>query len=201
MDRAEFVAKKIALDILTQQRGKEPWLDEMLQSGRFQKVAQHIALVIHILSDGRNVLDCTVRDLHLITGWSQDNIANALAELDGVASITGPIAPAEKVGGSRKAHLRELTIEAFGHRCSYCQKMGTETSGPDRRAWCLDRIIPGVAGGRYEESNVTLSCWACNARRGADSIGHRVFSLADWRALRREWKDVGAALDMEVRHG
>lgn len=85
-----------------------------------------------------------------------------------------------------KPRLRERAISAFGHRCSYCEEIGTERDGPDGRPWCLDRIIPGAAGGKYSSENVTLSCWACNSRRGATPIEKRIFSLFHWDLLRIE---------------
>jgi hypothetical protein len=90
--------------------------------------------------------------------------------------------------------LRQATILAFGFQCSHCDTIGDEDVGPDGRPWCLDRIIPGKVGGEYVADNVTLSCWGCNSRRGASPIEQRTFSLADWRALRAAWQDVGTSV-------
>ena len=101
--------------------------------------------------------------------------------------------------GDNREWLRQATISAFGFQCSHCDGLGSEDLGPDGRPWCLDRIIPGKVGGEYVADNVTLSCWHCNSKRGASPIEQRTFSLADWRALRREWQDVGTSI-AEVCH-
>jgi hypothetical protein len=195
----------------------DEWLDRVLFSGVVDKVAQHLALVIYAESGGNGILRASVRDLERLTGWSRSVIAENLRALEPVADIVYGVgrsktrfrlsyAPEpegadfiEVVTAESKANLRLGTIEEFGHVCSHCDRQGDDQNGPDDRPWCLDRIIPGAVGGKYQADNVTLSCWACNSRRGASPIERRVFSVADWRALRAEWLDVGISI-AEVCH-
>lgn len=189
---------------------REEWLRRVLLSGEVSGIAQHLALASHFASGGSGVLRASVRDLQRITGWSRTAIAEHLALLDPIASVVWGAGRAksafilsyaddadrqdfvEVITAESKSELRLAAIAEFGHVCSHCDQPGTEDVGPDDRPWCLDRIIPGKVGGEYVANNVTLSCWACNARRGANPIEQRIFSLADWRDLRSEWRDVGA---------
>lgn len=197
---------------------REAWLHEVLFSGRVTRVAQHLALAIHAASDGTGVLRASLRDLEKATGWSRTAISKHVSELEAVATIAYGAGRAkssfalpyadtpeefiEVVTIESKASLRPQVIAEFGHRCSHCDLLGSEDLGPDSRPWCLDRIIPGAVGGKYQADNLTLSCWACNSRRGASPIEKRIFSLGDWRVLHRQWIDVGAAIeDVEAHHG
>lgn len=63
--------------------------------------------------------------------------------------------------------LRREVIKRFNQVCSYCRERGTDKSGPDGKAWEIDRIIPGSRGGGYVANNVTLSCGPCNRSKGA----------------------------------
>lgn len=79
----------------------------------------------------------------------------------------------------RDSNLRPQVIAGFEHTCQHCGGIGSEEMGPDGNLWCVDRIIPGSMGGRYEPANVTLSCWSCNSKRGNRPIERRVLSLAE----------------------
>ena len=197
---------------------REEWLHRVLFSGEVDRVAQHLALAIHFASGGSGILAASVRSLEQLTGWSRATVAEHLRALEPIADIVYrggrsktqfrlSYAPeiadfVEVVTVESKANLRLGAIEEFGHACCHCGRQGDDQNGPDGRPWCLDRIIPGAVGGKYQPDNVTLSCWACNSKRGASPIERRVFSLADWRALRAEWLDVGAFIaEMEVACG
>jgi hypothetical protein len=190
---------------------REEWLHRVLFSGEVDKVAQHLALAIDFESGETGVLRASARDLERLTGWSRATIAEHLRTLEKVSDIiygTGraksqfrlpyvePEEVIEVVTVESKAAIRTATIAEFGHVCSHCETQGDAIAGPDGRPWCLDRIIPGVVGGKYQPNNVTLSCWACNSKRGASPIERRTFSLADWRAMHCEWVDVGAFIDV-----
>jgi 5-methylcytosine-specific restriction endonuclease McrA len=54
--------------------------------------------------------------------------------------------------------LRERVAETAQHRCGYC-------CTPERIAGyrlTIEHIIPESAGGRTEEENLWLACYACN---------------------------------------
>jgi 5-methylcytosine-specific restriction endonuclease McrA len=199
---------------------RKEWLERVLFAGVVSKVAQHLALAIHFKSGSSGVLSASMRDLERITGWRRATIAAHLRELEAVADISyrggrakslfqlqydinardivevaDQVEFVEVVTVESKAALRLATIGAFGHACSHCDRLGDEARGPDERPWCLDRIIPGAVGGKYQPDNVTLSCWACNSKRGASPIERRTFSLADWRMLHAEWLDVGTPVE------
>lgn len=197
---------------------REQWLHRVLFSGDVDKIAQHLALAIYFASGESGILAASVRSLEGLTGWSRTAISDNLRALESVADIVYrggrsktqfrlSYAPEhadfiEVVTIESKANLRLGAIEEFGRVCSHCGRQGDELSGPDGRPWCMDRIVPGAVGGKYQPDNVTLSCWACNSKRGASPIEQRTFSLADWRALNAEWVDVGAFIDgMEVACG
>lgn len=63
--------------------------------------------------------------------------------------------------------LRQEVIQRFNKMCSYCGGVGDDKRGPDKKAWEIDRIIPGSQGGSYIADNVTLSCALCNRIKGA----------------------------------
>jgi 5-methylcytosine-specific restriction endonuclease McrA len=81
--------------------------------------------------------------------------------------MTNPIASAPQPNyKSCPAKLRLEVIEAFSKTCAYCGRIGDNT-GPDGRAWEIDRIVPGSRGGSYSPENVALSCGSCNGSKGA----------------------------------
>lgn len=73
--------------------------------------------------------------------------------------------------------LRQKVIDHFDGVCQYCGGKGTERLGPDGRAWEVDRIIPGIEGGQYEERNVTLACGPCNKKKGARMAPKAVYGV------------------------
>lgn len=77
------------------------------------------------------------------------------------------------------ATLRNAVIYAFGACCEYCKRAGSVEFDPDRKGWCVDRVIPGYEGGRYVPDNVTLACGRCNSGKknnpapaGTRSLSH-----------------------------
>jgi hypothetical protein len=192
-------------------------LGKIIESERVSKISQHIALAITFSRKNAPGLRASIRELSTLTGWSTAAVGEAIAGMaefysvhygggrsksvfmvrgrdDVEAAVDLVLDPNAVVVDASKEHLRWATIYAFGHRCSHCDAIGNCDAGPDGRPWCLDRIIPGKVGGEYVADNVTLSCWACNSKRGASPIEQRTFSLSDWRMLRAEWRDAGTSI-------
>ena len=180
-----------------------PLVQEILFSGKVDRVAQHLALQIAMhLDPETGAVRFSGRELAVLSGWGKTAVAEHLAELKKVFNI----AWGDGSGGSvfmapwadpcvisierSKAALREAVIQEFGHVCSHCGWMGDDVCGPDGDWWHMDRILPGLYGGKYEPTNVTLSCATCNISRGAKNPGH-VFALSDWRKLARDWPSSG----------
>ncbi len=59
--------------------------------------------------------------------------------------------------------LRPVVAVRDKNRCAYCQT-SEENCG---LAMHLDHIVPEVAGGATEESNLCLVCFSCNVSKGA----------------------------------
>lgn len=89
---------------------------------------------------------------------------------------------------SEKRVFKARLVEAFDRQCVHCQRIGTDLAGPDGRTWTADRIVPGSAGGTYRISNVALSCFTCNVRRGNRILNHAVESLEDREKGREPWR-------------
>lgn len=62
--------------------------------------------------------------------------------------------------------LRAEIIERDGHQCRYCGQHGTETHGPDGKAWHVDHVWPLKLGGQSKASNLALACEPCNLQKG-----------------------------------
>ncbi len=58
--------------------------------------------------------------------------------------------------------IREYLLEKFGRRCAYCY-------GGDRPLQ-VEHIVPKTNGGSDRISNLTLSCQACNERKGTQPV-------------------------------
>lgn len=67
--------------------------------------------------------------------------------------------------------LRSLVKEAFALTCAYCERVGTETLGPDGALWTIDRLVPGSKGGHYVPANVALACRSCNGSKQTKHAG------------------------------
>ena len=74
--------------------------------------------------------------------------------------------------------LRQEVIQRFNKTCSYCGDIGDDKRGPDKKAWEIDRIVPGSKGGGYVADNVTLSCGPCNRTKGANLAPLEMSKLA-----------------------
>jgi hypothetical protein len=162
-------------------RLREQILHRFAWSGARDDLACRLGFIVIMLSDEGEAQ--SARFLSSLTGIDRNDILSAGAKLAGIVDIYdepdrpnfSPPRPKRS-----KSELRRSTISECGMRCSYCEGMGTEVDGPDGRPWCLDRIIPGAAGGQYHAHNVTLACWECNSRRGCAPIEKRIFSAHDW---------------------
>lgn len=82
---------------------------------------------------------------------------------------------------TRRARRRYL-IETFGWRlpdgtglvcCYRCDVVLLEHEDPDApgQSVTVDRIIPGVLGGRYVRGNVRPACGGCNSETGGALVG------------------------------
>jgi len=63
--------------------------------------------------------------------------------------------------------VRRSVRERDNNTCVYCLRSGTDTQGPDGKAWHYDHMIPASQGGSGSIENVVLSCAKCNQRKGA----------------------------------
>ena len=79
---------------------REEFIRRVLYSGDVTRIAQHLAVVIFLVAEGRNQLNLSVRDLERITGWSRPTIKDHLAELEVFVRVT--------FGGGRAKALFEL---------------------------------------------------------------------------------------------
>jgi hypothetical protein len=79
---------------------REEFIRRVLHSGEITQIAQHLALVVFLLAEGRNQLQLSVRDLEKITGWSRPTIRAHIDELDIFMRVT--------FGGGRAKALFEL---------------------------------------------------------------------------------------------
>lgn len=70
--------------------------------------------------------------------------------------------PRSSLTRPQRVEIRELLVEHFEATCQYCGEGGGPVKGPDGMTWEIDRVVPAKQGGRYEPSNVTLSCGTCN---------------------------------------
>lgn len=67
------------------------------------------------------------------------------------------------------AEIREAVLRREGKICTYC----ADTDGP----FDFDHILPVIAGGTNDPSNITLACIPCNRSKGGRT-------LRDWMARR-----------------
>ncbi len=67
---------------------REEFIRRVLYSGQVTRIAQHLAVVIFLVAEGRNQLQLSVRDLEKITGWSRTAIKDHLAELEVFVRVT-----------------------------------------------------------------------------------------------------------------
>lgn len=92
-------------------------------------------------------------------------------------------ADAMRIGTTCTKLLKARVRRAFKGRCEYCGIIEQPEAG-HQALHGVDRIVPGLKGGRYLPANVTLACKRCNS---AKSFRHdapaSVRSLADMEAL------------------
>ncbi len=79
---------------------RDEFMRQVLYSGQLTKIAQHIALVVFLVAEGRNQLKLSLRDLERITGWDHKAIKDHMSELEVFMRVT--------FGGGRAKALWEL---------------------------------------------------------------------------------------------
>lgn len=124
------------------------------------------------------ILDRLVDDGHLLSWQPKSRYADLIIitfPTDAFPEFRRPDQPIPRPP-SCPPSLRRRVIAAFDHRCTYCGHFGDLKSGCDGSPWQIDRI---VAGGPYEEGNVTLACRPCNASKGTRPAPEGTLSLAD----------------------
>lgn len=67
---------------------REDFLHRVVHSGEVTRIAQHLALVIFILSCGKSCFGASMRDLERITGWGKSTIRDHLSELEVFMKVT-----------------------------------------------------------------------------------------------------------------
>lgn len=67
---------------------REEFLRQVLYSGEITKIAQHLALVLFLISDGKNRIDITLREIEDITGWGKSTIRDHVSELEVFMKVT-----------------------------------------------------------------------------------------------------------------
>lgn len=82
-------------------------------------------------------------------------------------------AAVKRVGTLTDEQLELITKDQRGGMCAYCE---TE------KATTVDHVVAIARGGKHEASNVVLSCWPCNARKGTlrrvPKLRHRFLETA-----------------------
>jgi HNH endonuclease len=150
--------------------------------------------------------DCTV-SLDFITEFTEiaeNNVKEILHDLQQTGSIR--VTPAAREGRyliifpecedlcnpaipiSEKQVYRARAVAAFARRCVHCGNEGDDEYGPDGRVWTLDRLLPGSKGGTYKLSNVALSCFTCNVKRGNRPLTVTVESLKEKEMGQPPWR-------------
>lgn len=76
---------------------REEFIRRVLHSGEVTQIAQHLAVVIFLLAEGKNQLKVSVRDLERITGWSRTAIGDHLSELRVFMNVTLGIGRAKAI--------------------------------------------------------------------------------------------------------
>lgn len=67
---------------------REEFLRQVLYSGEVTKIAQHLALVLFLVSEGKNRIGITVREIEDITGWGKSTIRDHISELEVFMKVT-----------------------------------------------------------------------------------------------------------------
>jgi hypothetical protein len=67
---------------------RDEFLRQVLYSGEVTKIAQHLALVLFLVSEGKNRIDITVREIADLTGWGKSTIRDHISELEVFMKVT-----------------------------------------------------------------------------------------------------------------
>lgn len=96
-----------------------------------------------------------------------------------------------RVGLSPKE--RFAILERDGFACQYCG-----ARAPDSRLY-VDHIVPVVRGGSNDPTNLTTSCFECNAGKSTDRVPLFELQWRTWRAVQQRFpgQQIGGA-DREV---
>jgi 5-methylcytosine-specific restriction endonuclease McrA len=79
---------------------------------------------------------------------------------------------------SAQARFRRSILEAFDHRCAYCD--AELTAGNTT----LDHVRPKAKGGQTERRNLVACCSQCNGLKGAQPYREWLRSQPFWSAER-----------------
>jgi 5-methylcytosine-specific restriction endonuclease McrA len=60
---------------------------------------------------------------------------------------------------------RKLVYTFYGRRCMAC--------GKSRGRIVLDHVVPLFEGGKHDPCNLQPLCWACNTKKGTQTIDYR----------------------------
>ena len=82
------------------------------------------------------------------------------------ADIKSPYTGRDKLDSKKRAELLSMLLIKYSFTCTYCKNEGDVSCGPDGKSWNIDRVIPGIQGGKYTEDNIVLSCHTCNMQKG-----------------------------------
>jgi 5-methylcytosine-specific restriction endonuclease McrA len=79
---------------------------------------------------------------------------------------------------TKQARKKLLTkvLARDGSKCHYCLRddlvRGLGIGIIEPNTMTLDRITPGIAGGRYVYDNVVIACFKCNNSRGTNQYDY-----------------------------
>jgi 5-methylcytosine-specific restriction endonuclease McrA len=79
---------------------------------------------------------------------------------------------------SAQARFRRSILEAFDHRCAYCDAKLTAGNTT------LDHVRPKAKGGQTERRNLVACCSQCNGLKGAQPYREWLRSQPFWSAER-----------------
>ena len=93
-------------------------------------------------------------------------------------------------GGRVRGKQRDAIFEQDGYRCAYCL---LDLTTQPRLLWTIDHIVPLKVGGTNADSNLMLSCFYCNSRRGATPV-HQFVGRETLLRLIRDYPRVAATI-------
>lgn len=80
--------------------------------------------------------------------------------------LKSPYTGKDKLSPKKRHKILLMLLKLYDNKCVCCKLQGTDATGPDGNPWDIDRIIPGIRGGKYTEDNIVLSCHTCNIKKG-----------------------------------